>query len=110
VVRIADTVDPQTRTIEVLAALPNPKGRFRPEMFGRVRHGHATTLTPVLPQTAVIQRDGQDIVLIETGAGEYEIRPVTVGSRAGDKVALLKGVKAGERVVIDGGVLLLPPE
>ncbi|HEY0133834.1 MAG TPA: efflux RND transporter periplasmic adaptor subunit, partial [Nannocystis sp.] len=86
VVRIADTVDPQTRTIEVLAALPNPEGRFRPEMFGRVRHGEATTRTPALPQTAVIQRDGQDIVLVETGPGQYVIRAVTLGTRAGDKV------------------------
>lgn len=110
VVRIADTVDPHTRTIEVLAALPNPQSRFRPEMFGRVRHGHTTNRMPALPQTAVIQRDGQDIVLVETGPGQYVIRPVTVGTRAGDMVALVKGAKVGERVVVDGGVLLLPPE
>jgi len=110
VVRIADTVDPRTRTIKVLAALPNPRGRFRPEMFGRVRHGHATARIPALPQTAVIHRDGQDITLVETGPGEYEIRPVTVGARAGDKVALLSGAEVGERVVVDGGVLLLPPQ
>lgn len=110
VVRIADTVDPQTRTIEVLAALPNPDGRFRPEMFGRVRHGHTTTRRPALPQSAVIHRDGADVILVETGPGQYVIRRVTVGTRTGDMVALLDGAAVGERVVVDGGVLLLPPE
>src|SRR5438552_1308465 len=38
VMRIADTVDPQTRTIKVRAELDNSHGRLRPEMFGSMRH------------------------------------------------------------------------
>lgn len=110
VVRIADMVDPTTRTIEVHAALPNPEGRFRPEMFGSVRHSHATVATPALPQSAVLQRDGKDIILVEQGAGRFEIRPIKIGTRAGGKVGIAEGAKVGERVVIDGGMLLLPPE
>lgn len=37
VLQIADTVDPQTRTVKVHAELENSRGRFRPEMFGSIR-------------------------------------------------------------------------
>ncbi len=38
VTRIADTVDPQTRTIKVRAEMSNAHERLRPEMFGTIRH------------------------------------------------------------------------
>ncbi|MDC0675166.1 efflux RND transporter periplasmic adaptor subunit [Nannocystis radixulma] len=110
VVRIADTVDPKTRTIKVQAALPNPDGRLRPEMFGRVRHSRATTATPAVPQSAVLHRGGGDVVLVELGPGRFEVRPVKIGSRSGEWLGLVEGVKVGEKVVTDGGLLLLPSE
>lgn len=109
VVRIADTVEPSTRTIKVHADLPNPDGRFRPEMFGRVHHRHTTAPMPTVPRSAVIARDGESVVLVERGPGRFEIRPVTIRARAGDRVGLAAGAAVGERVVVDGGFLLLPP-
>lgn len=110
VVRIADTVEPKTRTIKVQAALPNPEGRLRPEMFGRVRHARASAAMPAVPQSAVLHRDGGDVVLVERGAGSFEVRPVTIGARSGEWLGLTEGGKIGDKVVIDGGLLLLPPE
>src|SRR5581483_6527931 len=49
VTRIADTVDPQSRTIKVRAELQNPQERFRPEMFGTIRHREGSRIAPVLP-------------------------------------------------------------
>lgn len=109
VVRIADAVDPDTRTIEVHAELPNPNGRFRPEMFGRVRHGHNNASLVAVPPTAIVRRDDRDVVLVEESVGRYRIRTVTTGAYTSSLVAI-DGVAAGERVVIDGAVLLLPPE
>lgn len=109
VVRIADTVEPSTRTIEVLADLPNPAGRFRPEMFGRVRHHHTSAMMPTVPRSAVIEHDGEHIILVERARGRFDIRPVTIRARAGDRVGLAAGAAPGERVVVDGGFLLLPP-
>jgi cobalt-zinc-cadmium efflux system membrane fusion protein len=110
VVRIADTVEPKTRTIKVQAALPNPDGRLRPEMFGRVRHSRATTATPAAPQSAVLHRGGGDVVLVELSPGRFEVRPVKIGPRSGEWLGLVEGVKVGEKVVTDGGLLLLPSE
>ena len=38
VARIADVLDPETRTLKVHVELPNPGGRLRPDMFATVRH------------------------------------------------------------------------
>jgi len=104
--RIADTVDPQTRTVKVQAELDNRKGDLRPEMFGSIHHVEATAQTPVVPFAAVIQNGDRATVFVETSAGHFDVRPVTVGARAGDVIRIVKGVSAGDAVVVDGVMLL----
>lgn len=108
VVRIADVLDPDSRTIEVIAKLPNPEGRFRPEMFGRVRHHERTANVPAVPLAGVVQRDTHDVVLVERSRGTYEIRTIETGARAGGFAAVTNGVSLGERIVVDGALLLIP--
>src|SRR5262249_51896343 len=106
VMRIADTVDPQTRTVKVRAEMDNTSAHFRPEMFGSVHHIDSMEPTPILPVGAVIQGGGQRVVFVEVGPGRFQQTEVTVGKRKGDVVPLLNGVQAGERVVVDGAMLL----
>ena len=106
VARIADVVDPQTRTIKVRALLKNPQGRWRPEMFGEIRHEETFRRVPVLPSSAIVQTDKQSIVYREKAPGVYEPVPVTFGKQDDDRVPVLTGIREGDRVVIDGGMLL----
>jgi RND family efflux transporter MFP subunit len=106
VARIADAVDPQTRTIEVWAELANPHGRFRPDMFGEVRHIESFARVPAVPATAVIQTQKKTIVFREIEKGKFVQTEVEVGKRSGDMLPVLAGLKPGDRVVIDGGILL----
>jgi cobalt-zinc-cadmium efflux system membrane fusion protein len=106
VARIADMVDPQTRTIKVQAEIANPGGRMRPEMFGQIRHTHGMASLPAVPYAAIVQRDGRNLVLIEAGPGRFREQAISIGARQGDMVAVLSGVHAGERVVTDGTMLL----
>lgn len=107
VARIADVVDPQTRTLRVHLDLANPQGRFRPEMFCTIRHARDVRSVPVLPVSAVIQEYGKSIAFVERGPGQYERREVTIGARSGDLVPILHGVQVGERAIVDGAVLLM---
>ncbi len=106
VTRIADTVDPQTRTVKVRAEIQNADGRLRPEMFGRIRHVEEMRRMPVVPTGAIIQGDGQSTAYVETSPGIFEQRQVSVGDRQGDRFPILSGLRAGERVVVDGTMLL----
>lgn len=105
--RIADVVDPQTRTVKVQAEMDNHAGRFRPEMFGSIHHIESVAKTPVVPAGAVIEdNDGRSVVFVETAPGRFEQRHVTTGRPAGDVVRVVGGVTPGERVVVDGVMLL----
>ncbi len=104
--RIADTVDPQSRTIKVRAELQNPQERFRPEMFGTIRHREGSRIAPVLPVGAVIQGDGRSAVFVEQSPGRFVQTEVVVGNRSGDLLPVIRGVKVGDRVVVDGAMLL----
>jgi len=106
VARVADTLDPKTRTIKVMVELDNARGRFKPEMFGRIRHLEAKRETPALPVGAIIQDGGKNIVYVEQSKGRFEAREVITGHRSGDLVAIVSGVQPGERVVVDGVMLL----
>ena len=106
VTRIADIVDPQTRTVKVRAEMQNPDGRFRPEMFGSMHHIESTMSVPVLPAGAVIQGDRQSLVFVEQRPGRFRQTEVTVGKRSGDRVPIFAGLEAGARVVVDGVMLL----
>jgi cobalt-zinc-cadmium efflux system membrane fusion protein len=103
--RIADTVDPQTRTVKVHAEMKNPEGRFRPEMYGRIHHIESTAQTIVVPAGAVVERDSGSVVFVETTPGTFAQRHVTLGGRVGDLVRVTSGVQPGEGR--GGGVMLL---
>ena len=106
VARIADVVDPQTRTVKVHVQLANADGRLRPDMFGSMRHAGSPRLVPVLPLAAVVREYGRSVVFVEQAPGRFTRREVELGARAGTRVAALGGVSIGERVVVDGAVLL----
>ena len=103
---ISDTVDPQTRTVKVRAELPNPDGRLKPEMFGNIQLAEQTESRPTVPAAAIIATDGKAIVCRETAKGVFAKVPVSTGVQIGDRVAILSDFAAGDRVVIDGVMLL----
>ena len=106
VARIADSVDPQTRTIKVWAELNNPVGRFRPEMFGEVRHIESLHRVPAVPVTAVVQSEQRSIVYRELAKGKFQMTEVELGKRSGSLIPVLRGINPGDRVVVAGAMLL----
>jgi cobalt-zinc-cadmium efflux system membrane fusion protein len=106
VTRIADTVDPATRTIKVRAEMDNSRGKLRPEMYGTIRHTDSIRTLPVVPVGAVVQADGKSSVWVEQSLGRFRPVEVKTGERHGDVLPVLSGVQAGTRVVIDGAMLL----
>jgi len=75
-------------------------------MFGTIRHTGSLRKMPVLPAGAIVQEYGRGTVFLERTPGRYERRQVTVGSPVNDRVPVLGGVQAGDRVVVDGAILL----
>jgi len=59
-----------------------------------------------LPQSAIQRSEGTTFVLLDLGKGEYERRPVKIGSDFDGLTEILDGVTPQDRVVSTGGVLL----
>jgi membrane fusion protein, heavy metal efflux system len=104
--RIADTVDPQTRTLKVMIELLNSEGRFRPEMYGEIRYIASVRELPAIPAGAVIQTEDGPAVFIERSPGNFIRTPIKIGQRTEDQLPVLSGVKPGDRIVTDGVMLL----
>lgn len=106
VTRIADTVDPQTRTVKAHAELDNSAGKLRPEMYGTIKHTETTRVVPVVPVGAVMQDGGRSVVWIERAPGRFQPVEVKTGERLDDSLPVLSGLREGDRVVVDGAMLL----
>lgn len=105
--RIADTVDPKTRTVRVQAVLPNPRARLRPEMFGTIHHTHSLQSVLVIPTQAVVRSGSDTLVFVELEQGVFEKTHVRLGTPFDEVVPVLSGLKPGLRVVVNGTMLLM---
>ena len=106
VTHIADTLDPQTRTVKVRAELNNASGRFRPDMYGRIRYTEINKPMPVLSERSVFHSDGKTLVFVEQAPGRFVEREVSLGRRVGDRMVVQSGLSPGERVVVEGAIYL----
>lgn len=101
--------NPQTGTFLIRASVDNPKGVLRPNQYVRVRVKGAVRPNAILvPQRAIQQGSKGHFVWVVDREGKAESRPVTVGEWSGDEWLVFEGLKAGERVVVDGGLMLHP--
>jgi membrane fusion protein, multidrug efflux system len=96
-------VDTKTGTIRVAAVFPNPNNLLRPGQFARVRAVTKTREKAILvPQRAVTEMQGSYQVAVITPENKVDIRPVKVGQRSGSLWIIDKGLKLGDRVVVEG--------
>jgi Cu(I)/Ag(I) efflux system membrane fusion protein len=96
---IEPVLDRDTRSARVRIALANPKGELKPGMFAE-----ATLETPpapslVVPRDALIDTGARRVVYVETSPNTFAPRDVKVGEASGDRIAILEGLKEGDRVV-----------
>jgi membrane fusion protein (multidrug efflux system) len=96
-------VNPATGTIRIAGVFANPNNLLRPGGYGRVRASVKTQNGALLvPQRAVIELQGSQQVAVVGPDNKVSIRTVTVGERVGKLWIITEGLKAGERVVVEG--------
>jgi len=96
-------IDPQTGTIRVVGAFPNPGNVLRPGQFGRVRARLGVRRGAVLvPQRCVTELQGTYEVAVISAQNSISIRKVKVGDRLGSLWIINEGLAPAELVVSDG--------
>ena len=96
-------VDVKTGTLRVRAEFPNKDKLLRPGMFARVRVDIGTQKdTIAIPQRALVELQGKNFVWVVSPDGMANQRPVMIGDQVGSNVIIADGLKAGERIILEG--------
>lgn len=107
VTSIGAILDPATRRVQVRCALDNPEQLLKPEMYARVTPlSEPARMALQVPNTALITEGLYSFVFVETSPGVLEKRRVTPAAQGRDVSVLREGLKAGEKVVTTGALLL----
>jgi len=96
---ISPSADPQTRAVAVVLQVTGTPGGLRQGQAVRARITPRTSKMTgiVLPEEAVQQVEGRDVVFVRTRNG-LRAQPVSVGERSGGRVEILSGIQTGQQV------------
>lgn len=104
------TVDPQSGGVTLRASFPNPDGMLLPGMYVRARLVEGVKRQAILAPQQGISRDprGRATALVVNAQNKVEQRQVTAERAIGDKWVVSDGLKAGDRLVVEGPIGLQP--
>src|ERR1051325_9816533 len=107
VIFVDSVVDPDTRTVKVRTEVANPDGRLKPDMFANVQIVTDVNRAAIsIPESAVLNDEGKSVVFVAERDG-YKKRQVQPGIHNNDRVEIVDGLNAGDKVVVKGNYLLL---
>jgi membrane fusion protein, copper/silver efflux system len=103
---IQPQIDAATRTLKVRLEAPNPGLALKPDMFVQVAFQFPVMSRLAVPADAVINTGLRKTVFVDRGEGNLEPRQVETGQRFGDRIQIINGLRAGERIVTAGAFLI----
>jgi multidrug efflux pump subunit AcrA (membrane-fusion protein) len=104
---IGDTLDPQTRTVPVRIAVPNPEMKLRPGMFASVQIAEPDSTSGIfVPEEAMQDINGQTVVFVTRDNTHFRAQAVNVGLHSGGKAQITSGLSQGDRIVVSGAFMV----
>ena len=101
VISIDSRVDPATRSIAVIARLPNPQRQLRPGMFLTVKLQRERPNVLMIPEQALVPKQGRQFVFVIEDDKAIE-KEVQLGARAPGLAEIRQGLAVGDMVVTEG--------
>jgi RND family efflux transporter MFP subunit len=98
--------DAATRTLKARIEVENQGYALRSDMFVNVELPVAFSRALVVPTDAVLDSGLKKTVFVEHGKGVFSPRTVETGRRLDDRVEIVKGLEAGEKIVVSGNFLV----
>ena len=97
-------VDPNTGTVTLRARFPNPSGLLLPGMYVRARLSQAVVQNAILVPQPAVSRDprGAATVMLVGPGSKAVLRTISADRTVGDKWLVTSGLKAGDRVIVEG--------
>jgi membrane fusion protein (multidrug efflux system) len=102
-------VNPQTGTIAVQGAFPNPGNILRPGQYAKVKAAVDTRKGALLvPQRAVNELQGAYLIGVVASDGKLDVRTVRAGEQVGNMWIIEEGLHPGDKVVVEGFARVRP--
>jgi Cu(I)/Ag(I) efflux system membrane fusion protein len=98
--------DATTRTLKARIEVENQGYALRPDMFVNVELPVAFSRALVVPAEAILDSGLSKTVFVEHGKGTFSPRVVETSRRLDNRVQIVKGLRAGERIVLSGNFLI----
>ena len=103
---IEPDLHPDTRRMRAIVPLANPDEDLKPNMFATVAIQLKQPAGLMVPQSALLMNNDRVTVFVEVAPWVFKRRAVTISYDEGEDTQVLTGLKAGERIVTRGAVLL----
>jgi len=105
---IAALVDPDTRSVRVRVVADNPGNRLKKAMYVRVLIRARQESRGLLIPVSAVLRDDENLpfVYVAQSDGSFARRHVLLGYRAGEQYDITDGLRAGDQVVVAGGIFV----
>jgi cobalt-zinc-cadmium efflux system membrane fusion protein len=105
---ISALVDPDTRSVVARVVAENPGNFLKKQMYVHVLIQARQESTGLLVPVSAMLRDDQNLpfVYLSQPDGSFARQHVTLSDRTGDRYNISEGLKAGDQIVIDGGVFI----
>ena len=105
---VGSLVDPNSKATAVRILAPNPRGLLKRDMLVNVSIRAAQSKNALLVGLGAVLRDDQNLpfVYVAMPNNRFARRSITLGSRSGDSLEVVAGLREGERIVQDGALFL----
>jgi membrane fusion protein, multidrug efflux system len=108
VVTVDTRLDPVARSATVRADFPNATGALRPGMLVSVELDGIQRSALLVPEIAVVQVGRESFVYRVKDDSSVEQVKIAVGARSDGRAEVIEGVRAGDRIVVEGTSKLRP--
>jgi len=104
------TVDAATGAVRLRAIFPNPEGLLLPGLYVRAALTQGVDPQGILVPQQAVGRDpkGDPTVLVVDAKNMARLRPIKTGRAVGNQWQVLDGLKAGEKVIVEGLAKVMP--
>lgn len=104
---IAEILDEESRSIQVLIECENPDAALKPEMYAKISFKARPVNALFVPEKAVLQQNDSSFVFLQTGKGHFVRKTVETGGLHQGKRMIMKGLNVGDVLVAAGAFYLL---
>ncbi|MEO8741830.1 MAG: efflux RND transporter periplasmic adaptor subunit, partial [Lysobacteraceae bacterium] len=108
VANISAVVDPDTRAVTARIDVANPGDVLKKQMYVSVRIHSQTQDSGILAPVSAILRDDENLPFVYAlqADGSFARQSITLGDQIGDQYVVPSGLKAGDQIVVNGGIFM----